>query len=246
VKPDIPSHIESFAAACLQGLDDVSHLEQREPRLLVFLLTGLAIAGICFAVPDWFAIGPRWPYPIALYGLLFGAKFTHFKRITNWNETLGAYLSAAVLLYLLWALVQLLVALVTPKDLTDDERKYLLLSAALLWLSNVLVFSLIYWRRDAGGPNQRDRRRRNRSGHRGGEFLFPQMQMEPPTLEETGMKHWHPQYVDYLFLAFNTSTALSPTDTTPLTTRAKGLMMLQALIALVTLALLAGRAVNIL
>jgi hypothetical protein len=61
-----------------------------------------------------------------------------------------------------------------------------------------------------------------------------------------GMKHWHPQYMDYLFLAFNTSTALSPADTTALTTRAKGMMMLQALIALITIALLAGRAVNIL
>jgi hypothetical protein len=57
---------------------------------------------------------------------------------------------------------------------------------------------------------------------------------------------WSPGFVDYLFLAFNTSTAFSPTDSPVLSRWAKVLMMVQSSISLATLALLAARAVNIL
>ena len=56
---------------------------------------------------------------------------------------------------------------------------------------------------------------------------------------------WSPRFVDYLFLAFNTSAAFSPTDTPILTRWAKSLTMLQALISLAVIAILVGRAVNI-
>jgi hypothetical protein len=52
--------------------------------------------------------------------------------------------------------------------------------------------------------------------------------------------------MDYLFLAFNTSTAFSPTDVPVLSRWAKALMMIQSLISLGTIAILAARAVNIL
>jgi uncharacterized membrane protein len=64
--------------------------------------------------------------------------------------------------------------------------------------------------------------------------------------EATGQRRWSPQFVDYLFLAFNTSTAFSPTDTPVLTRWAKVLMMVQSLISLTVIAILAARAVNIL
>jgi uncharacterized membrane protein len=57
---------------------------------------------------------------------------------------------------------------------------------------------------------------------------------------------WTPHFVDYLFLAFNTSTAFSPTDTAVLSRWAKLLTMLQSLISLTIIALLAARAVNVL
>jgi hypothetical protein len=98
----------------------------------------------------------------------------------------------------------------------------------------VLVFASWYWRLDAGGPHKRDRL----EAHVEGSFLFPQMTMKP------AMKNWRPGFVDYLFLAFNTSTAFSPTDTPPLTRWAKMLMMTQSMLSLSTIAILAGRAIN--
>jgi uncharacterized membrane protein len=105
-----------------------------------------------------------------------------------------------------------------------------------------LVFALWYWRLDAGGPYQRDKE----PGHSNGAFLFPQMTMSKEALREAGQQDWSPDFVDYLFLAFNTSTAFSPTDTLVLARWAKILMMLQALLSLLIIALLAARAVNIL
>jgi uncharacterized membrane protein len=117
-----------------------------------------------------------------------------------------------------------------------------LLSAALLWITNILVFALWYWRLDAGGPNQRDKRAK----HSEGAFLFPQTTLSQETLNAAGQQDWSPEFIDYLFLAFNTSTAFSPTDVPVLARWAKVLMMLQSLLSLLIVVLLAARAVNIL
>jgi hypothetical protein len=115
-------------------------------------------------------------------------------------------------------------------------------AAAALWATNILVFASWYWRLDAGGPHERART----PGHADGAFLFPQMTMDPAAKLAAGEHEWEPNFVDYLFLAFNTSTALSPTDVPVLSRWAKALMMIQALISLLVLVLLAARAVNIL
>jgi uncharacterized membrane protein len=118
----------------------------------------------------------------------------------------------------------------------------LLSSAACLWATNVLVFALWYWRLDAGGPHHRDKR----AAHTDGAFLFPQMTLSPQARREMGEHEWSPNFFDYLYIAFNTSTAFSPTDTPVLARWGKVLMMLQSVISLTVLALLAARAVNIL
>jgi hypothetical protein len=113
----------------------------------------------------------------------------------------------------------------------------LLASSIAVWLTNVLSFSLLYWQVDRGGP-----------GLRGGgdqprpDFLFPQ-EGAPPEDVPPG---WRPVYVDYLFLAFWTATAFSPTDALPLTSRAKLLMMAESSISLSTIIVVASRAINIL
>ena len=117
-----------------------------------------------------------------------------------------------------------------------ESPKDLLRSAAALWITNVLVFALWYWKLDAGGPGRRERTR----GCLDSSFLFPQM------INQEERSEWSPEFVDYLFLSFNTSTAFSPTDTAALSHWAKIGMMLQSLISLTIVALLAARAVNIL
>ncbi len=91
-----------------------------------------------------------------------------------------------------------------------------------------------YWEIDGGGPS-----RRHAEGYRSEDFVFPQS-----SLEQLSGVPWIPHYVDYLFLAFNASTAFSPTDTLVLSVRAKLLMMIQSLISLVVLAIIAARAIN--
>jgi uncharacterized membrane protein len=110
----------------------------------------------------------------------------------------------------------------------------MLRDAALLWVINVVTFAVWYWEIDGGGPAQR-----RREGHASQDFMFPQM-----NLDDKSARAWSPGFLDYLFLAFNTSTAFSPTDTAVLSQRAKVLMMVQALLSLVILAVLVSRAIN--
>ena len=110
----------------------------------------------------------------------------------------------------------------------------LLQDAALLWVINVATFAVWYWEIDGGGPAQR-----RQEEHYSEDFLFPQMNLDDKTAHD-----WSPGFLDYLFLAFNTSTAFSPTDTAFLSRRAKVLMMVQALLSLLILAVLVGRAIN--
>jgi hypothetical protein len=124
-----------------------------------------------------------------------------------------------------------------------DSPGALLRGAGLLWVANVLVFALWYWKLDAGGPLARDRR----AGRVDSSFLFPQMLMQDSSGEDVRKKSssWSPHFVDYLFLAFTTSTAFSPTDTAVLSRWAKLGMMTQALISLAIVVLLAARGVGI-
>lgn len=113
----------------------------------------------------------------------------------------------------------------------------LLLDAVNIWATNVIVFAIWYWELDRGGPSL-DRT----IHHPPSDFVFPQMAVD----RDNRAANDNPGFVDYLFLSFTTSTAFSPTDTLPLTSRMKLMMLLEALISLLTIALVAARAVNIL
>jgi hypothetical protein len=113
----------------------------------------------------------------------------------------------------------------------------LLTSSIAVWVTNVLVFSLLYWQMDRGGPEAR----LNIAGTRV-DWLFPQ---EGAPAEDVPAG-WLPAFVDYLFLSYSTATAFSTTDVMPLTSRAKMLMMLESAISLTTMVVVASRAINIL
>jgi hypothetical protein len=112
--------------------------------------------------------------------------------------------------------------------------RQLVFSGIQIWLTLILVFALWFWEVDRGGP-----RIRGYADER--DFLFPQM-----ASHELGQTDWMPQVVDYLYLSFTNATAFSPTDTMPLTPRAKAMMAVQALASITTIVMVAGRAVNIL
>jgi uncharacterized membrane protein len=111
----------------------------------------------------------------------------------------------------------------------------LILSAVVIWLTNIAVFALWFWQLDGGGP---DARARASTTER--DFLFPQM-VEPELA-----RAWNPTFLDYLYTSFTNATAFSPTDAMPLTVRLKMLMMLESIISLLTVVLVGARAVNVL
>lgn len=113
----------------------------------------------------------------------------------------------------------------------------LLRDAALIWIINVVTFALWYWEIDGDGPLMRRQRQ-----YQASDFLFPQQANPQQANAERGK--WSPEFIDYLFLAFNHSTAFSPTDTAVLSRRAKVLTMIQSALSLMTVAVLAARALN--
>jgi uncharacterized membrane protein len=202
------------------------------------ITAALAIGALYLILPEHLTIGPTWLLPAITLALLFPTIVFHHRGEERLNEIFGAAYLGSITVGLISSLVLLVMRLPSHRDQPIE----LLRSASVLWVSNIIVFASWYWRLDGGGPNARDR-----SGvHVDGAFLFPQMQMESELKKKMGEDNWSPGYIDYLFLAFNTSTAFSPTDVPVLTRWAKVLMMIQSLISLATLALLAARAVNIL
>jgi hypothetical protein len=198
----------------------------------------IAVGGLRIALPRELAVGPDWLFLIVVGVLaaiyLLAAHFQKHKLATF----LGYLVIAIVTADMTWSLCLLVAALPEHKE----SSQALLKSACELWLTNILVFASWYWRLDAGGPFVRGQR----PEHIDGAFLFPQMTLNQETQVAMGEDNWSPGFVDYLFLAFNTSTAFSPTDSPVLSRWAKVMMMIQSLISLTTVALLAARAVNIL
>jgi hypothetical protein len=203
--------------------------EARWPVLVALI----GLGGIFLALPKDLVFGPRWLLLAMVGALTTPAYLAHRAGHHRLDAALGYAASGLVTLALAVSLGLLVHSL--PDEVETPAE--LLVSAAALWGTNVLVFSLWYWRLDAGGPHRRD----SRGSHFHGAFLFPQMLPGAP-----GGGRWTPRYLDYLFLAFNTGTAFSPTDTAVLSRWAKVLSMVQSLISLTIVGILASRAVGML
>src|SRR6185369_2619280 len=213
-------------------------MSEREP-IWPPVVAMLAIGGLYAALPASLLAGaPRWLLVAIVVGLIVPMVVSHYVGNHALHQTLGYILNSIVTVALILSLALLLFE-VTQHEVSPPQ---LLRSAALLWMANILIFASWYWRLDGGGPQERART----LGHTDGAFLFPQMTMPADAKIAAGEQEWQPNFVDYLFLAFNTSTAFSPTDVPVLSRWAKSIMMVQALISLLVIALLAGRAVNIL
>jgi hypothetical protein len=204
---------------------------RREPRWPAIVAV-LSVGGLYWALPESLSPGPGWLALAVVAPLSLAGMVLYRRSKFRLNQIVGYTILVLITAAMIGALALLIAALLDHKQ----PAPVLLRSAVALWISNILVFASWYWRLDAGGPNQRELR----GEHTEGAFLFPQMTLGDRDCD------WLPGFVDYLFLAFNTSTAFSPTDVPVLSRWAKGMMMVQSTISLTTLALLAARAVNIL
>ena len=206
----------------------------REPRWPAFVAM-LAAAGVYLALPEPLTVGPSWLLLAIIVLLLIPIAISARRGDHNVTRALTFVANAVITLAMIAALIHLVRGI--PAHL--ETPKALLRSALALWLTNILIFALWYWKLDAGGPLLRELP----NGMTKSSFLFPQMMNRG---EGSTDPCWVPHFIDYLFLAFNTSTAFSPTDTAVLSRWAKIGTMLQSLISLTIIALLAARAVNIL
>jgi hypothetical protein len=208
------------------------HTPLREPRWPAFIAM-LAAAAIYLALPEPLTLGPSWFLLVIIVFLMIPIVISDRRGDHKVTRILSFTANGIITIALIAALIHLVQGI--PQHL--ETPKALLRSALTLWIANILIFALWYWKLDGGGPLYRERP----GGLANTSFLFPQMMFR-----ENQNPSWTPHFIDYLFLAFNTSTAFSPTDTAVLSRGAKLGTMLQSLISLTIIALLAARAVNIL
>lgn len=189
------------------------------------------------ALPDKLTLGPDWLLPAAegllLIGLVVttprGAEARPRPRRRGFAVGLALFV-AAVNLVALGLLVHFVVR-------SGKGAGYeLVLSGAEIWATNVLIFAVVYWELDGGGPEGR----RRPAPPPPWELLFAPMTLD----DRERALSWRPGFVDYLYTSFTNCTAFSPTDTMPLSLRAKGLMMVQGLAALVTIGVIIARAIG--
>ena len=210
-----------------------------ELRLPVAVTTAVAIA-LQVAVPDRLVlVRPSWILPAAQGALLIVLVTANPRRINRQSKamrSLSLVLGALLTLANGWSVARLAVGI--TQGTMGRTPGQLLITGAVIWLTNVVVYGLWYWEFDRGGPVARALN----IGHRYPDFQFPQM-VSPP---EMVPPDWEPAFLDYLYLSFTNASAFSPTDVMPMSRWAKVAMTVQALISIVTVALVVSRAVNIL
>jgi hypothetical protein len=213
------------------------HIDKPEPRGQA-LLAFLAICAIYLALPRNLIVGPIWLLPTLIVVLLVPTVVSHRVGKHSLNRVLGFIINGITTLALIGSVILLVRTLPSHRQ-TPFE---LLRSGALLWLTNVIVFALWYWRLDGGGPTSRHEQKKFGSTS----FLFPQMQVPHDERAEFECTRWRPRFIDYLFVAFTQSSTFGPTDAPLLARWAKVLAMIQIFISLSIVVLLIARAVGVL
>ena len=213
------------------------HIDKPEPRGQA-VLAFLAICGIYLALPRSLVVGPVWLLPTLIVVLLVPTMMSHRVGKQSLNRTLGFVINGITTL----ALIGSVILLVRTLPAHRESPVHLLRSAGLLWLTNVIVFALWYWRLDGGGPTLRAKEKKFGSTS----FLFPQMQIPHDERGQFECTRWRPRFVDYLFVAFTQSSTFGPTDSPLLARWAKVMAMVQILISLTIVVLLISQAVGVL
>jgi len=195
----------------------------------------LACAGLFVLLPSRLAVGPKWLLPVLVILPLIplSARTHRHPDDAPWVRNLCVSLIALVTVANM-ASVGLLVARLLNAHVLQGRQ--LIFSAVSIWLTNVIVFGLWLWEMDRGGPQ-----RRAASNTLMPDIQFPQMENPRMTAPD-----WRPQFFDYLYTSFANGTSFAPADAMPLSTRAKALFLAESIASLITISIVAARAVNIL
>src|SRR5216683_1566801 len=213
------------------------HIDKPEPRGQTIAAV-LAIGAIYLALPRNVVVGPIWLLPTVIVVLLVPTVVSHRVGKLSLNRVLGVIINGITTLALIGSVILLVRALPSHRE----TPLQLLRSGGLLWLTNVIVFALWYWRLDGGGPTLRHEQ--NKFGSTS--FLFPQMQVPHDERGQFECARWRPRFIDYLFVAFTQSSTFGPNDAPLLARWAKVLAMIQIFISLSIVVLLISRAIGVL
>lgn len=215
--------------------------ENRVPPAIAVVVAA-AVYGL---LPDTLFLGPRLVIPGVEIALLVALVVTNPRRIvrqTRWSRALSMTLAGIMIVANLIALALLITTLTKP----STSGTSLLVGGMQVWLTGVIGFGLLYWELDRGGPVARHTVRRDRM--RPADWRFSQDENSDAVVEvaasSSEVSGWIPTFIDYLYVSLTNSSAFSPTDTMPLTSRAKMLMGIEATAALLTSLLIVARAVG--
>jgi hypothetical protein len=198
-------------------------------------LATLAALLLYLALPAALTIGPAWPVPVAA-----SAGLAALALATRGGREAERRREVAIGLVLVAALANLTSLVLLARYLLEGGQARgadLLDGGVIIWSTNLLLFAVLYWELDRGGPRRPLARRTSVAP----DFLFSQM--GDPRYAPPG---WKPGFGDYLYVSLTNQTAFSPTDTMPLTLRVKALMGVQCVAALITTGVIVARAVSLL
>jgi len=199
----------------------------------------IVVAGLHVILPTRYRVQPAWVVPavlLTLLAVLIAADPGRIDRQKTWLRVITSAVIAFITLANLFAAVRLVVDILTNNKLYARNPAALLATGGVIWVTNVVAFSLWYWDLDRGGAAARAHHPDKNPA-----FVFPEMQHS-----EYVAAGWVPRFVDYLSLGFWTAMAFSPTDISAIKPWAKLLMMLEAAGSLALAALVIARAINIL
>jgi hypothetical protein len=227
-------------------MQDQRPLAEPEPRWHASLAV-LAAMLLYITLPPRLTIGPIWAAPAIILLLLVPLSILVPRRHRETRRTRfwSILLIAIVNFFNLASVLLLINGLFHPERATTHSAGLLLRTGAQIWATNILVFSLWFWELDGDGPDARAHAS-SATEVENADFLFPQMQLS--IAGGGGARcieaNWKARFLDYLYLAFTNSTAFSPTDVMPLSRWAKTLMTFEALISLITIAIIVARSIN--
>jgi hypothetical protein len=241
--PDTVPPVEAFVRRAHQIASGAEHHvpswlrpgdpESRWPVLIAIL----AVIVIQHSIPVQYTVAPRWPLTAMELSLLAVLTIINPVRLCR-QTTIGRWaslvLTAAITIDNTMSAVVLDRRILTGE--VSNNAAVLLGSGAAVFVTNIIAFGLWYWELDRGGPFAR---REGRQPYP--DFLFPQMS-DP----HNAKPDWRPTFADYLYVSFTNVVAFSPTDTMPLARWAKGMMTVQSMVSMSTVALVIARAVNVL
>lgn len=218
-----------------------------EARLPAALAVLVAIV-LYTALPSGLIFGPRYVAPVLELLLFVPLVAGNPRRMTRHSRVLRQLAIALVLLIAVTNTVSLVLLIGELVGGKPAQGPSLILAAGQVWFTNIIMFALAFWELDRGGPVRRTQAPRWELPL--ADFRFPQDE-DQDAIDEVAAgssekSGWRPSFIDYLYVSVTNSSAFSPTDTMPLTARAKLLMATESVSAIVLSVLVIAKGVSLL